>query len=352
MSAKRKNRMASSKIMILLLLLAVGSIAVWQIIAKKSHAKPNSRVTVTSVPESSSKFSHDDVRQFMHQDNEGWEHITPQLTTYQQTISALGTPYHDIDCVTNSMIYKEVTVRCAEGMKILLYERLDGENIYSSVFTDRQVVTYIDRGQVFGESNISVPQFVDRFGLPEDVMFADRKDWGYADNALLYCKQGIIVFGTFYADEFISYIRYFQPMEPGSCKEFFDEDVLSHDPCKGCDDTIRRDPWGYTNPTRVLMTQRLELAETTSLPDIETYIDCDLISVGMGKQEVLDALAVLEPRIKNEHEDSRDRIVVTFDKYPLGAKLYVFNNDVLVLKMLPIPDSDEIFSLPPRCNDG
>lgn len=154
-----------------------------------------------------------------------WRGIVPGQTDKQEVIKILGQPDNIVKCE----IIGEVTLRSLVGciFSPLTYEYKD---IIPSIpltpthkirFRSEKVWVIIEAR--YGSPEISVEEFVEFHGLPEEVTWSKLSP---ALRATLFCDQGMIVQGG----EYVAEIYYFQPMPLKQCLGEFDNEVAITDP--------------------------------------------------------------------------------------------------------------------------
>lgn len=180
-----------------------------------------------------------------------WNGIVPGQTTVKEVESILGEPERISECYA--------VQRFGGGNKFLVYRYLfecnlnnyityffpaydiGNLNTYHEIHFANDVVFYITERVTGARENhdLKTPEKVfDYYGIPEDVTWSRG---GSNNNAILYCKRGIIIQSRIRG---VDEILYFTPMSLNQCYDKFWFEISRYDLYEGGDVITRKDPWG------------------------------------------------------------------------------------------------------------
>ncbi len=270
-----------------------------------------------------------------------WRGIVPGRTNQQEVLALIGEPESRSRCSSIAELHPDPFIdfiNCLFGPLTFEYVELSATGVpYHHYVTFRNGrVWLIEENIVFRADTTepSVATLVGRLGLPEDVTWSIT-----ANNALLYCKQGLIA----HADlRRVEVMNYFPPMQTEDCIATF-KSVRLEDPHPGWDVIRVKDPWGYTDPNRKATVSLLGLEVNATWEDIEYYMDCEFIRPNMRYDEVVEQLSTIDSRARMQMQNvSHPQINVAFEGFPFAIRVYAFEDDRLVLIQEPSPDGSHL----------
>lgn len=185
-----------------------------------------------------------------------WNGIVPSQTTREEVIALLGEPdkrwlcvwpNHGIDPIRHR---KECELTAGVVNYGYYHEQLpEGPYGFHHIqFNKNGRVDYIveTKWSALDEAPLTVSELFADYGKPERATWSLRNT---ARNAILYCRQGLIMHATSVEDQtiIISEIVYFAPISTEQCVNKFFNEITIINPYKSSDLVISEDPWGFND---------------------------------------------------------------------------------------------------------
>lgn len=169
-----------------------------------------------------------------------WRGIIPNKTTRQEMIDILGPPASVmrceiiggvtiraiLDCIFSPLTYQYKDTPLSNGLTPTHKIRLKAGKVW--VVIEDQV----------GYPEISVEEFVRRYGLPEKVTWSRLRP---SLRAILFCERGMMVQGG----KSVTEIYYFPPMPLDTCLHEFRNEVATQNPFPGSHFLGAENPYSF-----------------------------------------------------------------------------------------------------------
>lgn len=176
-----------------------------------------------------------------------WSQISPLEMSRDEVIGILGPPTWINNCLFSSeRSWVKKVYNCWNRHQVYIYRQIRSDrmpdDIHEVHFRSGVVWFVVEDARARpNHSQISVEQFVEEYGIPEQVTWSADSPFV---NAVLFCKHGLILHAN---PNRISKIFYIPPMPTNQCLNESSFKAATENPFQDSSILNVEDPWGYND---------------------------------------------------------------------------------------------------------